>query len=86
MHNRLTQVVPGVNARCLQCIVIGKVEIEQHEHSRLGIDPEQRDQAHPDRQCSCCNAADRGNQTAPMAEKGTASRMIMVLRADPVLK
>src|SRR6266702_2483480 len=36
-----------MNAAFLQCVVVSKVKIQEHEDSRFGVDTEQRDQADP---------------------------------------
>ena len=49
LDDRLLQIGEGAHEAAPPSLVEGEVEVEEHEDAGLGVDAEERDQAHPDR-------------------------------------
>ena len=66
-------------AALLLRLLVGKIQVDEHEHPRLGIHTEQGDKANPIPRRSCCSPG--SDQIGQTAEKDAADRTMRILLA-----
>jgi hypothetical protein len=69
LNDGLTQLAETVQAAFAPGLLVGQVEVEQHEDSGLGVDPQQGNQAHPHGDAHVVAGQIQKPETAPTAEK-----------------